>query len=262
VNVVALHAANPGIYTGAGNWTYLIPGSSPVLVDAGVGRMEHLEAVAAAAPTGPARVVVSHAHPDHASGVPAIAARWPSAAFHKVPWVGHDEVGIAWTPMRDGEEVQTGEGPLQVLHTPGHAPDHIALWHADSRTLFGADLMQAGNTVAIPAENGGDLSAYLRSLQRVRALAPARVLPAHGPAIEDPLALIDQYLTHRHQREAQILGALEAGLDTAEAIAERLYAVLAPQLRPLGRQSVLAHLIKLEQEGRARRAHGKWVSIA
>jgi glyoxylase-like metal-dependent hydrolase (beta-lactamase superfamily II) len=261
MNALALHAANPGIFTGPGNWTYLVPGTTPVLFDAGVGRPEHLAAIADAVPAGPLRVVVSHAHPDHASGAPALASRWPAARFEKVPWPGADDAAIAWRVLRDGDVVETGEGPLEVLHTPGHAPDHIALWHVDSGTLFGADLMQLGNTVAIPAEHGGDLSAYLRSLKRVQALAPARVLPAHGPAIEDPLALIDQYLKHRHQREVQILTALEARLDTAEAITERIYTGLSPQLGPLARQSVLAHLIKLEQEGLARRDGRRWTLI-
>jgi glyoxylase-like metal-dependent hydrolase (beta-lactamase superfamily II) len=258
VNPIPLHAANPGPFTGAGNWTYLIPGPEPVLFDAGVGRAEHLEAIAATAPAGPARVIVSHAHPDHASGAPAVAARWPTAAFAKIPWLEKDETSIAWQPLADGEVIGSGEGPLIVVHTPGHAPDHVALWHAESRTLFGADLMQLGNTVAIAAGHGGDLAVYLRSLRRVQALAPARVLPAHGPVIEEPLAVVEQYLQHRHHREVQIVTALESGLDTVDAIAARIYIGLTPQLGPLARQSVLAHLIKLEQDGLARRDGEHW----
>lgn len=253
-----LHAANPGPITGSGNWTYLIRGAAPVLVDAGVGREDHLRAIAAEAPGGPSHVIVSHAHPDHASGAPALAARWPGAVFSKVPWPGRDDERVAWRPLGDGDVVETGEGPLEVVRTPGHAPDHIVLWHAASRTLFGADLLQLGNTVAIPASHGGDLAAYLRSLRRVRALGPSRVLPAHGPVIEEPLALIDQYLQHRHHREVQVLSALEARLDTVEAIAARIYASLPPTLAALGQESVLAHLVKLEQEGLVRRDGGRW----
>jgi glyoxylase-like metal-dependent hydrolase (beta-lactamase superfamily II) len=258
---IPLHAVNPGPFTGAGNWTYLFPGPSPLLFDAGVGRADHVAAIAAAAPSGPARVIVSHAHPDHASGAPALAARWPSITFAKVPWSGKDDVAIDWRPIVDGEIVATGEGPLQVIHTPGHAPDHIALWDAGSKTLLAADLMQLGNTVSIPAEQGGDLTAYLRSLRRVQTLAPARVLPAHGAVIDDPLALIDQYLKHRHQREVQVLSALEARLDTVERITERIYTSLSPQLVPLARQNVLAHLIKLEHEGLVRRDADRWVLL-
>jgi glyoxylase-like metal-dependent hydrolase (beta-lactamase superfamily II) len=261
VNPIPLHAANPGPFTGAGNWTYLIPGREPLLFDAGVGNSEHLEALAAAVPGGPARVIVSHAHPDHASGATALAARWPAAAFGKVAWPDKDDGSIAWQRLTDGQVVDSGEGSLLVLHTPGHSPDHVTLWHADSRTLFGADLMQLGNTLAIPAGQGGDLAAYLRSLRRVHALAPARVLPAHGPVIEDPLAVIEQYLQHRHHREVQIVTALESGLDTAAAITDRVYTGLTPELGPLARQSVLAHLIKLEQEGLARHDGERWMLV-
>jgi glyoxylase-like metal-dependent hydrolase (beta-lactamase superfamily II) len=148
-----------------------------------------------------------------------------------------------------------------VIHTPGHAPDHVVLWHAASRTLFGADLLQLGNTVAIPASNGGDLAAYLRSLKRVHALGPARVLPAHGPVIDDPLALIDHYLAHRHHREVQILTALEGGIDTVDTIAKRIYTGLDPRLGPLARESLLAHLVKLEHEGLVRRDGPRWLLL-
>ncbi len=261
MRVLSIHAANPGPFTGAGNWTYLIPGSTAVLIDAGEGRDEHVAALAAAVVVGPARVVVSHAHPDHASGAPVLASRWPAAGFAKWPWEGTDDRSIDWQALADGDLVDTGEGPLKVVHTPGHAPDHVVLWHESSRTLFGADLMQIGNSVVIPADHGGDLAAYLRSLKRVQALNPARVLPAHGPVIEDPLTLIDQYLKHRYQREVQVLTALEARLDTVERITERIYTGLTPTLGPLARQSVLAHLIKLEQEGLARRDGVRWTLV-
>jgi len=258
VNIVTLHAANPGPLTGAGNWTYLIPGPAPVLVDAGVGHPDHVAAVAAAAPGGLATVIVTHAHADHISGAPALAGRWAAATFLKHPWPGHDPETPAWQPLADGAVVDTAEGPLEVVHTPGHAPDHLALWHAPSRTLFGGDLMQHGNTVAIPALNGGDLADYLRSLKRIRGLAPARVLPAHGRAIEDPLTLIEHYLSHRLMRETQVLTALEGGFHSVGAIANRIYVGLAPPLESLARESVLAHLRKLEQDGLVRADAGCW----
>jgi glyoxylase-like metal-dependent hydrolase (beta-lactamase superfamily II) len=255
----AIHAANPGPFTGGGNWTYLIPGAAPVLIDAGVGRSEHLDAIAAVVPDGPSLVVVSHAHSDHASGAPAIAARWPAARFTKHPWPGRpDEPGIAWGTLTDGQLVPTGDGNLEALHTPGHAPDHVVLWHADSRTLFGADLVQLGRTVVIPASAGGDLTAYLRSLRRVQALGPVRVLPAHGPVIEDPDAVITQYLAHRHHRETQVIAALEGGLHDPDAIVTKIYTGLMPPLLPMARENVLAHLAKLEHDGLVRKEGERW----
>jgi glyoxylase-like metal-dependent hydrolase (beta-lactamase superfamily II) len=247
-----LHAANPGAMTGSGNWTYLIPGPSPVLVDAGVGHEAHLDALAARAPTGPALVVVTHVHPDHASGAPAVATRWPQARFAKWPWPERDGgFDVRWSALADGQRIETAEGPLSVVHTPGHSPDHVALWHEDSRTIFTGDLLVQGSTVVIPASAGGSLAAYLESLARVAALQPARALPAHGPAIEDPAALIAHYVAHRQQREQQVLEALAGGAATIAAMADRIYAGLNPALVPQARDSVLAHLLKLEAEGTA-----------
>ena len=118
---------------------------------------------------------------------------------------------MPWTPLADGQHIDTPGGPLQVVHTPGHSPDHVVLWHQPSATVFTGDLLVLGGTVVIPASHGGSLGAYLGSLARVAGLEPKRALPAHGPAIDDPLALIDHYIAHRRLRETQILEALSAG---------------------------------------------------
>lgn len=251
-----LHAANPGPMTGDGNWTYLIGGHAPVLIDAGVGKPSHLDAIAAAAPNGPAQVIVTHAHGDHISGAPAIAERWPSATFAKHLWPERDPK-MAWLPLTDGAIVHTDEGDLEVLHTPGHAPDHITLWHRASRTLFVGDMLVEGSTVVILASDGGSLRQYLASLERMRQLNPSRALPAHGPAIEDPLALIDHYVRHRLQREEQVLSALHRAATIPE-IVSIIYPELAPALVPMARESVLAHLQKLESEGRVLRSEDRW----
>jgi len=256
---IPLHAGNPGPFTGEGNWTYLIPGDAPVLIDAGVGQASHLDALAAAAPAGPGRVLVTHVHTDHATGAPAIASRWPAAEFWKWPWPEKDaRFAVPWRPLRDGDRVATPADDLEVIHTPGHSPDHLAFWHAGSRTVFVGDLLVLGTTVFIPASSGGNLSDYLRSLERLLALEPVRAWPAHGPVIEDPAALIRQYLDHRRQREAQVLSALASGVSTADAITAAIYFRLTPALAPMARESVLAHLHKLEQDGRARRDGECW----
>jgi len=172
-----LHAGNPGPYTGDGNWTYLIPGERPLLIDAGVGQPAHLDEIAAAAP---AEVIVTHAHSDPASGAPMIKSRLPGTRLAKMPWPERDDAAMRWQWLAGGEVIATGAGPLEVLHTPGHSPDHVALWQADSRTLFVGDLMQLGATVFIPASACGSLADYLRSLERLRALAPVRAWPAWG----------------------------------------------------------------------------------
>ncbi len=256
---IPLHAGNPGPITGSGNWTYLVPGASPLLIDAGVGHDAHLDALFAQRSSGPAQVLVTHIHPDHASGAPALARRAPQARFVKFPWPDRDaDVPVPWRYLADGAVVDTGGDLLLVVHTPGHSPDHLAFVHVASGTAFTGDMLVQGGSVVIPASQGGVLVDYLRSLERLVALGIRRALPAHGPAIEDPLALIADYQRHRRHREQQILEALSAGPTQVADIAGRIYRDLAPALLPQAHESVLAHLVKLVAEGLAERAHGVW----
>ena len=257
MNPVFLHAANPGPMTGEGNWTYLIGSDRPLLIDAGVGHATHLDAIAAAAPNGPAHVLVTHAHSDHIAGAPRVHERWPAAALSKYAWDARDPK-LPWQWLTDGAVVPTDEGDLTVLHTPGHAPDHLTLWHADSRTLFVGDMLVLGSTVVIPASHGGSLSDYLKSLERMLRLNAARALPAHGPVIEDPAALIHRYIAHRAQREEQVLTFLAQEPSTLEDLAARIYPSLATELIAMSRESVLAHLHKLQIDNRVTCQHERW----
>ena len=259
MTVVPLAAENPGPMTGTGNWTYLLPGPASVLIDAGVGHAAHLAALFAQVGEGPADVLVTHIHPDHALGAPAIHARAPAARFRKSPWPARDRaVPVPWLPLADGDRIPAGGGVLRAVHTPGHSPDHLAFLDEDSGTAFTGDLLVLGSTVVIPASHGGVLADYLRSLERLVALGIRRALPAHGPAIEDPLALIDHYVTHRRQRELQVLDALAAGAGDVAAIAAWIYRGLDAALVPQAQDSVRAHLVKLAGDGLAEQAGTAW----
>ena len=254
---IALHAGNPGPLTGAGNWTYLVDGESPVLIDAGVGEAAHLDAIDETAGARPLHLVVTHAHSDHIGGASAIVERRPATRLSKMPWAIRDRE-LPWTPVRDGDVVASGSGPLDVIHTPGHAPDHICLWDAASRTLFVGDMLVQGSTVFIPASHGGSVRQYIASLERMRALRPLVAMPAHGPVIHDPEGLIDSYLEHRREREAQVVEALAAGAETIEAIVSRVYPEIASAIRPFASESALAHLHKLQEEARVVLEGERW----
>ena len=252
-----LHAGNPGPLTGDGNWTYLIEGDPPVLIDAGVGTPSHLDDIDAAVGARDLHLVVTHAHSDHIAGAPSIRERRASTRLSKMPWPIRDR-DLPWAPLADGDTIETGEGALQVVHTPGHAPDHICLWHAESRTIFAGDMLQQGTTVVIPASHGGSIAEYLASLDRLLRLNPRRVLPAHGPVIDEPQDLIRHYIKHRAERERQVLTALDSGAVTVDEIVARIYPGLQPALEGFARESVLAHLIKLESERRVRLDEMHW----
>lgn len=166
---------------------------------------------------------------------------------------------MAWRSLVDGLRLTAGEIELIALHTPGHSPDHVALWHEDSRTVFSGDLVIAGGSVMIQASRGGRLGEYLASLERLLALEPRRLLPAHGPAIDDPPALLTAYIAHRRMRERQIVDALRAGKVTVQAITETIYDGLDPALVAAARENVRAHLEHLQSEGLAAEGDsGQW----
>ena len=252
--LVGLDAGNPGPLTGAGNHTWLLTGDVPTLIDAGVGAPAHLDAIAAALDAvGQTlrQVVVTHAHSDHASGSMAVAARWPDAVFMKWPWPNADSrYPVEWTPLSNGQLLATGDVTLQVLHTPGHAPDHVCLWHAASRILFGGDLLIEGGTVVVPGTRGGDLIAYLESLARVAAREPRQVLPAHGPVIDDPIGLIERYSARRASREREVLAAITRGADSIDSIVTAVYPTITGPLRMVAVETVHAHVNKLRTERR------------
>ena len=256
-----LSANNPGIYTGrTGNNTYFLPGSEPTLIDAGVGDAAHVAAIEAQlGGAALARVIVTHAHSDHASGAHGLSARWPTAEFLKMPWPDRDaKYPAPWQPLADGDEVRAGDTVLKVVHTPGHAPDHICLLHEGTRSLFSGDLAVRGTTVVIPGGRGGSVADYLRSLERVLALEPSVLLPSHGPAIHDIERVLRQYIAHRLEREEQIAEALAAQPRTVEELLAHLYPAIHPKLQGAARDSIVAHLMKLQSEGRAEESSGVW----
>lgn len=219
-------ADNPGPLTLEGTNTYVIGGT---VVDPGPDDERHLRRALEAGPIE--RIVLTHRHPDHASG----AVRLSELSGAPV---------LAFGAGLDDGDLLAG---LESIHTPGHAPDHLCFWHAEDRTLLSGDLI-AGKGSIIIAPPEGDLDAYMASLERVRALEPARILPGHGPEISDGMAKIEEYISHRREREARVVAALESAASSLEEIVRLAYADVQPGMRPYAELAVKAHLIKLDYQ--------------
>jgi glyoxylase-like metal-dependent hydrolase (beta-lactamase superfamily II) len=241
VRVVRVLAPNPGVLELEGTNTYVVGEAPAIVVDPGPEIEGHLREVERTAGRVGA-IVLTHDHPDHAPGAVRLA-ELTGAPIHAVrPPAGNAR-------LRDGEIVTSGTAALRAIATPGHSPDHVAFWSQEVAALFTGDsVLGRGTSVIDPPE--GDLVAYLRSLRRMRELAPRTIYPGHGPVVLLGIAKLDEYLEHRAMRERQILDALGDGDRSIEDLVATIYAEYPSDVHELAARSVLAHLLKLDAEGR------------
>jgi glyoxylase-like metal-dependent hydrolase (beta-lactamase superfamily II) len=252
----AILAPNASPMTMAGTITYLVGAEHVAILDPGSADPAHLAAVAAAVgDADSATILLTHDHPDHATGARELAellgARTGAAAARPGARLAAPVRTLADGTLADGDVVPTDHGDLVVVATPGHCPDHAAFHWPAAAAVFCGDLMMGGIDTAVVAAPEGDVGAYLVSLERLRALRPSVIYPAHGPAFRDPDADIDRYVRHRREREAQVLAAVAAGARTADAITDRVYGdSIDPRLRDFARAAVVAYLRHLRETGR------------
>lgn len=252
--VVAL-GQNPSVFTGPGTNTYLV-GTGPrrILLDTGSGVPEYLpvleHALSEAGCEEIQEIVLTHGHPDHIGGAPALIERFGPLRTSKRPWPEVDGgYPVPVTAIDHDAVVRTEGATLRAIHTPGHAPDHLCFWLEEERAIFSGDNVLGVGTTVIPAESG-DLGEYLDSLGRLLDAKPERIYPAHGPLIEDGEGKLREYIEHRLERERQVLAVLERGPATLGAIVAEIYAAYPKRLHAAAAQQMRHHLRKLEAEDR------------
>ena len=192
-------------------------------------------------------LLVTHTHPDHVGGVEAYADHatvWARAGyeerFERATGVSPDRV------FGPGIRIETDAGPVEVLTTPGHAPDHVAL-ALDDELLVG-DLAVAAGSVVVGGRDG-DMRGYLTALRRLHARNPRRLYPGHGPIIDEPREVLERLIAHRLRRERAVLEAVGEGARTVAAVTDAAYGKDLSGVRELAERTVEAHLDKLAVEG-------------
>jgi glyoxylase-like metal-dependent hydrolase (beta-lactamase superfamily II) len=229
---------------------YALGDEDALLVDpaAREGGLDDLERVA--------HVAVTHHHPDHVGAVAHYAAEHDATVWCRVGREDAFEAATGVAPDRtfaEGTVVETGDGPVTVVDTPGHAPEHVGFsFERDGHEeLLVGDLAVAAGSVVV-GHPTGDVRTYLASLRRLWARAPATLHPAHGPTIEDPRATCVRLIDHRREREAKVLAAVEGGAGTVAEITDAAYEKDLTGVEDLARATVRAHVEKLRIERRIR----------
>lgn len=266
-------ANNPGKLTFTGTNTYLVGRDRVAIVDPGPNDEAHLDALMAATRGEKiSHILITHAHRDHTearkrlqemTGAPVLAIPRHSDPTGEAGDTFIDKALVPDRPLADGDTIR-GEGwSIDVIHTPGHAPDHACFAVAGQRVILTGDHVMGWNTsmVAPPEGNMGD---YIRSLEKLLSRHDRLFLPGHGGEVQTPQRAVKAYIMHRKWREQAVLACVEDGIVTVGQMVPRVYGQIDAALRTPAALSVLAHLELLIERGRVRtegapRLHGNFV---
>lgn len=252
--VIRVTAHNGSVMTGPGTNSYLVgggPRNEWAVIDPGPAEAVHIDAILAAAPGTIRWIFATHTHLDHSPGCALLKARTGAAVHGRI--AAHPEwQDASFAPdvrLAGGESFALDEGvTLSVIHTPGHASNHLCYRLDEEKTLFTGDhVMQLSTVVINPPD--GDMAAYLASLRALTREDLDWLAPGHGFLIEKPRAAFEKIVAHRLAREAKVVQALDEVGDDEAALLARVYADVPERMHPMALRSLRAHLIKLRARG-------------
>lgn len=260
-HVVRVLAPNPGFMTGPGTNSYLVGERELIAIDPGPADAAHISALIAAAGGRLRWIVLTHTHRDHSPGAMALheATGAPIAGRAAREDSGHDAAVPFDRVLQDGDVVEADGVRLQVVHTPGHASNHLCYLLPATRMLFTGDHVVQGSTVVI-APPDGNMNAYLRSLERLNSLDVAILAPGHGYLIGEPRREVTRLIAHRLSREAKVRAVLAQlpGGATLQALLPKVYDDVPAAIHPVAARSLRAHLDKLLEDDAVACEEGVW----
>ena len=199
---------------------------------------------------------MTHWHHDHIDGIPQVTELCPEATYSK-HFNSDDERD--YLPIRDGDEFSVPGATVRAVHTPGHTTDHMAFFQDETGGLFTGDSVLGQGTAVFET-----LSTYISSLRKQLALNPVTIYPGHGPVVTNAKAKLQEYISHRQQREDEIIKVFSMEETSGELsprdVVKVIYAKYPQSLWPAAERGVVLHLEKLRDEGKANEiGGGKWV---
>ncbi|MHB8667976.1 MAG: MBL fold metallo-hydrolase [Burkholderiales bacterium] len=254
-------APNPGFMTGPGTNTYILgAGGDVAVIDPGPAIDAHVDAVIKAAGARIRWILVTHTHLDHSPAAAMLQAR-TGAELLGMPPPPLERQDQSFRPSRvpvHGERLELAGCALRVIHAPGHASNQLCYLLEDEKLLFTGDHVMQGSTVVINPPDG-DMRVYLDSLRQLQGEDIAWFAPGHGFLMDKPQEVIERLLLHRLARENKVLSAVRAaGSAALEQLVPVVYDDVSARLHPVAGRSLLAHLLKLKDEGRVEQTPAGW----
>ena len=242
-------AGNASVFTGPGTNTYLIGNEEVTVLDPGPAMDSHIDAITSA--KGKIKqIVVTHTHPDHSPGVKLLQERMDVPAYGMLTETskGQDRSFNPDKILKDGDIFEEPEFTLKVVHTPGHASNHLCYILEEEEFIFTGDHIMNGSTVVIGPPDG-NMKQYLDSLEKLKQFKLSKIAPGHGEVLDSTHEVAEWIINHRLQREGKVAEALkEATKGNPESLVARVYDDVDSSLFPIAKASLLAHLIKLEED--------------
>ena len=263
--VKKITAPNPGVFTGGGTNTYLVGREDLTLIDPGPNIKEHIDEIIRAGENKIKRILVTHTHTDHSP------AALPISKVLDVPMYGRlidgessweDETFIPDVILNDADIIKTDEYTLEVIHTPGHASNHLCFLIKELNCLITGDHIMDGSTVVIGPPDG-NMADYLESLNKLFKYKIDCLAPGHGNFMNEPKKVIESIIRHRLSREAKVLRRLEdVGDIDLESLTAIVYDDVPEQLHPIAKFSLEAHLLKLLNEGVIKKDNNNFATVS